>query len=449
MVPYRPSPAASSADQPWALARRGLLLTGGAYVAMVTSYVVELGVLAGSDDGLGLRLVPASISLRVALHWVAAAGVLLFSRGIARLGPPRLARAAAAALATSSLAATIEAVAVMNPWVAGVLTLRPFLVRAATVVSVFGMPAFLGAAWRVEYSMRSRSTGWTWALAGAAVVSVGAWRLWVPVAPSIRASVERARAAPLASTVALAVLVAATLLVALPCLRLRRRLATALPDAPEAPSHPVLAAFQLHAAALEAKVALAIGLATIGCVGFAGDLLHHPNASCWTGNASFSMFTGWELLLASGDAAIDLLAVLGARRFVREARGAQWLILGLILRTPLLVGSGPRAATMLFVTLASGVVFSLLGHLALAAWLRGQVASQCALRAGTAGSYAHATSWLVAALSVFAVATLFLLGHGYYVVLAGPTAIVAARLLRGHEQESLAILSEAEKARAR
>jgi hypothetical protein len=226
------------------------------------------------------------------------------------------------------------------------------------------------------------------------------------------------------------VLAASLVLFAMPCLRLRRRLVGA-PALPSAPAQPRLVhAFQLHAACLEGKLALALGLAVLGCCGTLPSV-----APLQSGHA-------WERVFVAGDVALDLLGLLAMTRFVRAPTGPRWLTASLIVRAPLLVDASHQAWTSGLLFVFVGAVVALVGHAQTARWLGGQVEPFCLSKSRDA--YRDATRFLLAALSVLAGAALLLGSKMFYVVIAAPTAIVAVGLLRQHVEAALAALKEAE-----
>jgi hypothetical protein len=354
----------------------------------------------------------------------------MFCGSARTVGLLKLAALATALLAMSAFAGTMQAVGMALPsWSRGVAMLLP-LAPLFTVFWTLGVLGFLATAWRVENAMRFPATGWTWALACALVVSIGGWRLRAAPAPSsLDAYVSYARIGPYAMLMSYVVLAASLASFAMPCLRLRRRLVGA--PGPSAPAQPPLVhAFQLHAACLEGKLALAMGLAVLGCCGMLPSV-----ASVQSGHA-------WERVFVAGDVALDLLGLLAMTRFVRVATGPVWLIASLIVRAPLLVDASHQGWTIDLLFVFAGVVVALVGHAKIARWLGGQVEPFCLRKSRDA--YRDATRFLLAALSVLAGTALLLGSKMFFVVIAAPTAIVAVRLLRRHVEAALVALKEAE-----
>jgi hypothetical protein len=424
-----------------------LILAAASVLGAATLISEGVGLwLAATRGGVGgMTLATAALLGRAVVSWVAAAGVVIFCRGIARLGFVKLAALAATMFLLSAIAGTVQAVGASFPPQSFVLNAIPGGVAAAILVSMLGSLAFLATAWRVEHAMRTRSTGWAWAFACALVVSLGVWRL--PVAPppsALTDYVSYVRVAPLATLVSYSVIVASTAFLAVPCLLLRRRLATALPVPPVAASPPPVRILQIHAASLEGKLALAMGVGALGCLVLGGSALRHGSAFCGPNAVSFEPAYGWERVFFVGDVALDLVVLLAAARFVRETTALQWLIGSLFLRAPLLVDAGHRLSwSAVLVCALPGAVLALVAHLKIGTWLGGRVEPYSHKK--TRAAYRDATRFLIGALSVLALTAFWLGSSTFYVVLAAPTVIVAGRVLRRHADAALELLEEAAK----
>jgi hypothetical protein len=443
-VPYRASPANAASTETWVGTRCGLLWVAVACLVSAATKTVGAGALVAATFTAGLGCAPSpstatssaalalasyTSSARIAAMFAYAIGVTLFARGFRSAWMRWLGLVAAAVFGIGAIAATAAAIERASPgWMHGAH------LRYSTTLSegaALGILAFLGLARWVEYRLRSRSTGWTWALAGAIVMSVGVWHLLSGPSPeSLATARDQLAVDPFTSLAGVAYVTGSSLVIAISCLRLRRMLAAAPPLLPRSPA-PFVGLFQNHAAILEAKLALALVLGTLECIR----------------RASLVRSGGLAIVFSFADIALDVLALAFFVITRRPVKGLNWLTWGVLLRGVLLglvlttrsSGRDWNALTLL------PVVASIIGHRVLARSIVGELETQSLAK--SRARYWDATVALVVALFAFSAAEALSRGV-FFVAVVGATVIVSLRLLRQHGRAAVGVLGEADDAAA-
>lgn len=433
-VPYRAPPSVSNSTDRWAGARIGLSLF--AVVAVVRALACFLeweglrtdAICVPAADVTLPRSGLASIAMLAyaAVACVAPVGALAFRRSLRSRRLRGLTLAAALLLGIEAVGGLVLALrrtadAPVPGWLPAVVTTSAAL----------GALGFLASAWRVAHVLRARTTGWTWALAGALVVSIASWHLRASAAStSLGTYAYFVRRSPYSLLVSYAVVAASLLALALPCLRLRRRLVGALPEEP--PALPgVIQTVQLHAASLEGKLALMIGLAALECA----------SRVPW-----LDIRYGWGPLFAFGDAALDVLALVTILRSTRETGAQSWLVGSIMLRLPFLVLAARDYATwpVMLVFALPGDIFALVGHHGFVRRIVAKLEPYCLGR--TQAAYREATWAVVVALCGLVAIGFIARSTPSFIVMGGPTAIISVGILRRHVRAALALIAEGEQA---
>lgn len=435
MEPYRASPSLTKNAYPWAAARRGLLVVAAVSLAGVVLSAAEWASASWPGSCGGSAGVAGALLGRAALACVVPAGFALFSRSLQPASLRRLVVVAAALAAPAAILAMLHAVRMVFGVPVPDVTSSQASTSVLALASLAAALVFLAAAWRLEHAIGARTTGWAWALAGATVVTICAWRLLAatPRAATLADYVERIRSDPFAMLSSYLVVTASALCLAIPALRLRRRLATAPPECPAIERPAPAIAVQLQAAALQAKLALAIGLAALEC------LRRLP----W-----MDPYRGFGIVFAAGDVALDLLAVVAMARFARGTVGQRLVVMGILLRLPVVLGArdfgGASAIALLTVV---GAVLALVGH---RRFVHRVLERLEPYHLGeTPDAYRQATAPVITVLVALAMAGFILRDVGLFVILVAPTAIVGIRVLSRHLRAASALLEKAENAAAR
>ncbi len=442
--PYRAPPSIAAIPDPWVAARRGLLVVAVASIAGVVLMAIEWAsaclshvhgclIPQGLPSG-SVRVATTALLAKAALACIVPLGLALFSRSVKRPWLRRLVAISAALATVTAMMGTMQTVRMLFATPVPVPVYSHALGSFMAICPLCAWLGFLGAAWQTKQSIGGRATGWTWALAGALVVSIASWRLLTVTPPpaTLAAYLDRVRANPTGMVSTYLISGASAFSIALSALRLRRRLATAPRDLPIVAMPAPALAVELHAAVLDAKLALTFGLVALHGVRLLSDM--EPSRS-------------FAAIFAAGDVALDLLAVGAILHAARGTEGHAMVVMGIVLRLPLVLGArddGGASAIALFAVM--GTALAIVGHLRIVGRLRQSLEPYCLGR--TRDAYDTSSAHVVATLTVLAIAGFLLHDRLQFVVVAAPTALVASRKLRRHLKATRAVLAEAEQAPA-